>query len=80
MAGISNIYRHRAICVGTIFDMHSSLSSMVNNCNSLRQRPESHVIHSMLATPSSAPTRSGSELILHLATVVGIEIWAGITG
>jgi len=31
-----------------------------------RQRPESHVSHSMLATPSSAPTMDGPKPILHL--------------
>ena len=55
------------------FDIYLSLLSIVN-----RQRPKSHISHSMLATPSSAPTRDVSEVILHLATAVRIEIEAGI--
>ncbi len=47
-------------------------------CNN-RDQPELNVSHSRLATPSSAPTRDISKLILHLATVVGREIQAGIT-
>ena len=47
----------------TIFDIGLSLLGKVNNCNSLRQRPESHVNHSILYLPLPQVHRQGMVLI-----------------